>query len=272
MDYDCEAMKIFFLLIFLTVLNVGLTKRKHKNNAIKEELWRRHHINKRKHETGGNGTKGMVVDHKEDINVTKIYDHISKFHAQRPKEERGTKRSTYGKPIWQVDSLGNNEMKLLVGGGGIPKNNMNYVNAIRRSGYQGGGHRHLHHRYQHELYTPASEKMYDDTLTFLNRHDEHGPFHHYENGGHALLGGLTHGGSIVTHSMDYDSQPSQVYMHGIEKTQPGAINGGFLQPSPITLTMPNVHIHKKPLHLIKPHYHTTYEDKDERDFFILIED
>jgi len=251
-------MKKIFLILLLTLASVGYSfhKRRHKNKTVKQKLWKRHYTKKKKHEIKGQyPEKEKERGDNGDINVTRIFDHVSKYQQFGPQTENGEKRSTRGGQfspgLWQFDTAGNDDVKLLVSdvsktaadivkgissddskllGPDSNKGKTDIVNGVRRSdcvslnnclgginGMISNGHSRFN-QYNNEVFMPGDEKTFSEPMNMLHHHDN-GPFHHYENGGNPLIGGLAHGSSIVTHQIDYQTSPRQVYMHGIEKTQ-----------------------------------------------------
>lgn len=274
MQYEFKTMKTYFLIIFVLLCGLHhavLTTRHHQNHVHHSEVglkhdatWKRHY-NAKKHnvkdqeETSNNENKDDKPTEKNDenerdINITKIYDHVSRKNivGKKPEHpstklrhhrhhqsrtENAVKRSSYvsSQPgVWQFDTMAGDNMKLIVSD--FSKKAADIVSGVRRSDYPDGGPGpspgggdmpdarsspppgDMPEPRSNELFMPGDEKTFEEPAPFLHRHD-HGPFHHYENNGHPMIGGMARGAAVVTHQIELQSQPSNVYMHGVEKTQ-----------------------------------------------------
>ena len=248
-------MRTSFGLLTLTLLAYiagwGVHGRRHPHTELVKNMWTRRH---KKHEIDEQKQKVKIAAD-DDVNITRIYDRINRFDKHPVVTVNGTKRSSRPQSpgLWQFDTAGNDDVKLLISD--VSKSAANIVKTLSqddttlvhtdltkpsKASIVGGERRGCisdcginglpgpsippNHRggrfsqFSNELFMPGVEKTFSEPMSILN-HRDGGPFHHYENGGHPLIGGLAHGTSIVTHQMDYETSPRQVFMHGIEKIQ-----------------------------------------------------
>ena len=109
--------------------------RNHSNNRA--DLWRRDyaHARRRKHEIEGqNPNKAKIKTDDPELNITRIYDRINKFHKRPVLTVNSTKRSAqppgYSPGLWQFDTAGNDDVKLLVSD--VSKTAANIVKTLSR--------------------------------------------------------------------------------------------------------------------------------------------